>query len=257
MKELPLPRDCQINPMIDGTKQMNILEMRLFWLALDDVRTQLATRGGSCQDGFDALRILPGQVKRIFANGSYLERLASACDLLRSWSIDWQDEDEDDVIYKVFRTIGYQPKDGLTIKFNPSMQPFLLDLYYERPGFEKCSLAQLFQLSSAHAVHLLAWLLQYRRTRRRETLTRYIDVNDLRCLLYIEASQYPLMAEFKRRVLDAPIREINKRTQYRLSYEATKVGRKITGFTFTMDCSDLDAGTELEEITMLERTSPR
>ncbi|MCI6607406.1 MAG: replication initiation protein, partial [Mitsuokella jalaludinii] len=175
----------------------------------------------------------------------------------RSWSIDWQDEDEDDVIYKVFRTIGYQPKDGLTIKFNPSMQPFLLDLYYERPGFEKCSLAQLFQLSSAHAVHLLAWLLQYRRTRRRETLTRYIDVNDLRCLLYIEASQYPLMAEFKRRVLDAPIREINKRTQYRLSYEATKVGRKITGFTFTMDCSDLDAGTELEEITMLERTSPR
>ena len=49
MKELPLPRDCQINPMIDGTKQMNILEMRLFWLALDDVRTQLATRGGSCQ----------------------------------------------------------------------------------------------------------------------------------------------------------------------------------------------------------------
>ena len=186
MKELPLPRDCQINPMIDGTKQMNILEMRLFWLALDDVRTQLATRGGSCQDGFDALRILPGQVKRIFANGSYLERLASACDLLRSWSIDWQDEDEDDVIYKVFRTIGYQPKDGLTIKFNPSMQPFLLDLYYERPGFEKCSLAQLFQLSSAHAVHLLAWLLQYRRTRRRETLTRYIDVNDLRCLLYIK-----------------------------------------------------------------------
>ena len=150
MKELPLPRDCQINPMIDGTKQMNILEMRLLWLALDDVRTQLATRGGSCQDGFDALRILPGQVKRIFANGSYLERLASACDLLRSWSIDWQDEDGDDVIYKVFRTIGYQPKDGLTIKFNPSMQPFLLDLYYERPGFEKCSLAQLFQLSSAH-----------------------------------------------------------------------------------------------------------
>lgn len=65
------------------------------------------------------------------------------------------------------------------------------------------------------------------------------------------------MAEFKRRVLDAPIREINKRTQYRLSYEATKMGRKITGFTFTMDCSDLDASTELEEITMLERTSPR
>lgn len=256
MKELPLSKDCQINPLLDGTKPMNILEMRLFWLALDDVRTQLAAIGDS-RDGFDALRLLPGQVKRIFANGSYLERLAPACDSLRSWTIDWQDEDGDAVIYKVFRVIQYQPKEGLVVQFSSSMWMFLLDLYCERPGFETDSLKQLFQLSSTHAVRLLVWLLQYRRTSQVERVSCSIHVERLRELLHVEASQYPLMAEFKRRVLDAPIREINKRTQYQLRYEPTKVGRKITGFTFTMDCSELAAGTASEEITMLERTSPR
>lgn len=257
VNEMLFPRNYQMNPLLNAKEPMSILEMRLFWLALDDVRTQITVRGESCRDGFDALRLLPGQVKRIFANGSYLERLAPACDSLQSWTIDWQDEDGDAVIYKVFRVIQYQPKDGLVIQFSSSMWPFLLDLYCERPGFETSSLQQLFQLSSTHAVRLLVWLLQYRRTNQMERVSCSIHVEHLRELLHVEASQYPLMAEFKRRVLDAPIREINKRTQYRLRYEPTKMGRKITGFTFTMDCSDVATDTASGMTTVLKRIASK
>lgn len=59
------PRNYQMNPLLNAKEPMSILEMRLFWLALDDVRTQITVRGESCRDGFDALRLLPGQVKRI------------------------------------------------------------------------------------------------------------------------------------------------------------------------------------------------
>ena len=93
MNEMLFPRNYPMNPLLNAKEPMNILEMRLFWLALDDARTQITVRGESCRDGFDALRLLPGQVKRIFANGSYLERLAPACDSLQSWTIDWQDEE--------------------------------------------------------------------------------------------------------------------------------------------------------------------
>ena len=65
------------------------------------------------------------------------------------------------------------------------------------------------------------------------------------------------MAEFKRRVLDAPIREINQRTQYQLSYEPTKTGRKITGFTFTMDCSHVTPDAVVKETITLERALPK
>lgn len=103
-----------MNPLLNAKEPMSILEMRLFWLALDDVRTQITVRGESCRDGFDALRLLPGQVKRIFANGSYLERLAPACDSLQSWTIDWQDEDGDAVIYKVFGSSSISRKMALS-----------------------------------------------------------------------------------------------------------------------------------------------
>ena len=112
VNEMLFPKNYPMNPLLNAKDPMSILEMRLFWLALDDARTQITVRGESCRDGFDALRLLPGQVKRIFANGSYLERLAPACDSLRSWTIDWQDEDGDAVIYKVFQGIQYQAKEG-------------------------------------------------------------------------------------------------------------------------------------------------
>lgn len=90
-----------------------------------------------------------------------------------------------------------------------------------------------------------------------ERVSCSIHVENLRELLHVEASQYPLMAEFKRRVLDAPIREINKRTQYRLRYEPTKMGRKITGFTFTMDCSDVATDTASGMTTVLKRIASK
>lgn len=54
-----------------------------------------------------------------------------------------------------------------------------------------------------------------------------------------------------------PSREINKRTQYRLRYEPTKMGRKITGFTFTMDCSDVATDTASGMTTVLKRIASK
>lgn len=55
MNEMLFPRNYPMNPLLNAKEPMNILEMRLFWLALDDARTQITVRGESCRDGFDAL----------------------------------------------------------------------------------------------------------------------------------------------------------------------------------------------------------
>ena len=47
-------------------------------------------------------------------------------------------------------------------------------------------------------------------------------------------SKYKSMVNFKRRVLDLAVNEINEKTDINVSYENVKHGRSIVGFMFTV-----------------------
>ena len=66
--------------------------------------------------------------------------------------------------------------------------------------------------------------------------------------------RYRRINDFKKRVLNAPIADINSSTQYKLSYEVTKTGRSVTGFDFTMDCREIVAAEDTSaEVMKLEK----
>ena len=257
MERKKSPKVYQANPLIEARKPMNALEMRLFLLAVAAVNPHLSEKDKYYDHEFKELHLKPGELKAIFGNGSYLTRLEEVCDGLMERTIKLRDGKGGFVIYTVFDVIRYKPKDGLRIQFNHNMRPFLLDIYESRKGYTRIGLKQIFQLSSAYAIRLLELMLQYRGTMQGKKIVRHIEVDDLRFLLNVDEAKYKLMAEFKRRVLDAPIREINQRTQYQLSYEPTKTGRKITGFTFTMDCSHVTPDAVVKETITLERALPK
>ena len=257
MERKKAPEVYQANPLIEARKPMNALEMRLFLLAVAAVNPHLSEKDKYYDHEFKELHLKPGELKAIFGNGSYLTRLEEVCDGLMERTIKLRDGKGGFVIYTVFDVIRYKPKDGLRIQFNHNMRPFLLDIYESRKGYTRIGLKQIFQLSSAYAIRLLELMLQYRGTMQGKKIVRHIEVDDLRFLLNVDEAKYKLMAEFKRRVLDAPIREINQRTQYQLSYEPTKTGRKITGFTFTMDCSHVTPDAVVKETITLERALPK
>ena len=57
-------------------------------------------------------------------------------------------------------------------------------------------------------------------------------LHELRNSLGVEENQYKLVADFKKRVLDIAVNQINETTDYKIEYEQHKEGRTITGFSF-------------------------
>lgn len=64
--------------------------------------------------------------------------------------------------------------------------------------------------------------------------TPVFDLNTFKAQMGIKEDEYPRMDNFKRRVLDSAIKEINEKTTYIFSYKQHKKGTKITGFSFTI-----------------------
>lgn len=83
--------------------------------------------------------------------------------------------------------------------------------------------------TSIHAKRLYEIIVQWRNTNKQ---TPKIDVGTLRDRLGIDAEQYPLIADLKKRVLDVAIEQINKHSDIKVKYDQIKEGRKIVAFFF-------------------------
>ena len=59
-----------------------------------------------------------------------------------------------------------------------------------------------------------------------------IELSDFREKLGIDADEYVRMSDFKVRVLEPSIKQINEHTDILVTYEQHKKGRTITGFSF-------------------------
>ncbi|MFV0637018.1 replication initiation protein [Mitsuokella sp.] len=242
----------QSNPLIEARKPLNALEMRLFLLAVAHVNPHISGNDKYYDKEFREFHLTPAEVKAIFGHGEYLNRLERVCDDMLQKIVTVRNDDGGFVKFSIFVRIKYTPKDGLYIKFNEDMEPFLLHIYESGDGYTKISMKQIFNLSSAYAMRLLELMLQYRGTMQGKVITRHIELDKLRFFFDIGPSQYKQIGPFCKYVLDNPIREINEKTQYHMTYVRTKTGRKVTGFTFSMDCRDLLVDRAAEENVTLE-----
>ena len=229
----------QSNPLIEGRQPFGAIEMRLFLLALQNVNPHVSKNDKLYDEAFKDLTLSPNEVKDIFGNGVYLKRIEEICVGMAEKVVTTKEEDGSFVAYPIFGRIEYRPENGLLIRFNEEMKPLILDILESGKGYTKLDAKQLFGLQSAYAVRLLELMLQYRGLMRNNIITRHIELDELRFFLNIEEGKYKQVGSFVQIVLDVPIKDINNRTEYIMSYEKTKKGRKVTGFTFKLDCSSI------------------
>lgn len=78
-----------------------------------------------------------------------------------------------------------------------------------------------------YSIRLYELLAQWRSVGRAE-----YDLEDFRLKLGVEPTEYRLMANFKMRVLDFAVAEINQHTDINVTYEQIKRGRSIKSFLF-------------------------
>lgn len=114
--------------------------------------------------------------------------------------------------------------------FANAIIPFLVEL---QSKFTQYDIKQVANLSSAYALRLYEYFLSYL---HKHSNHAYFEVllEDLRFTLGLLHDEYPLMSDFKKRVLDLSIKQINKNTDISVTYTQKKQGRKIVGFEFDL-----------------------
>lgn len=117
---------------------------------------------------------------------------------------------------------------SIDITFAPAVVPLLCEL--ER-NFTSYALEQVAELSSKYAVRLYEIIIAWRAASKMPI----IAVDELRGRLGVADNEYIRMSDFKKRVLDYAIAEINEHTDIIASYEQHKQGRKVTGFAFAFE----------------------
>lgn len=110
------------------------------------------------------------------------------------------------------------------IRFSKPILPFISNLSRE---FTKYALSDIAGINSGYGIRIYELLVQYRQIGKRE-----ISVDNLRTMLEL-GKKYPLFADFKKRVIDTAVDQINEYSPLRVTYEQKKTGRKVTHITFS------------------------
>ena len=110
------------------------------------------------------------------------------------------------------------------IRFSKPILPFISNLSRE---FTKYALSDIAGINSAYAIRIYELLVQYRQIGKRE-----ISVDSLRTMLEL-GKKYPLFADFKKRVIDTAVDQINEYSPLKVTYEQKKTGRKVTHILFS------------------------
>ena len=121
----------------------------------------------------------------------------------------------------------YEENSGcVSLRFGHEVIPLITKLEEQFTSYE---LQQIAGLKSAYAIRLYELLMQWKASKK----TPLFDLQEFRRQLGLADNEYSIMGDFKKRVLEPSIAQINKHTDIIADYEQHKAGRTITGFSFT------------------------
>lgn len=215
MKQLIVKKD---NALVNAAYVMTLAEQRLLLLA--------SAKAGGEKIALQGLKLQASEYAESFnvSSGAAYKALKEAAEGLFERRVTFHEGAKKTVTRWVSHVV-YQ--DGcIEIAFAPKVQPLLCEL---KNRFTLYALEQVASLTSIHAVRLYELLIAWRSTGK----TPVFELQDFRQKLGVEPDEYPRMTNFKQRVLDPALAQINAHTDINASYEQHKRGRSITGFSFT------------------------
>jgi plasmid replication initiation protein len=216
------------NALIDASYNLELTEQRLILLAILNARET-----GHGIDANSVLRIHASDYMSHFnvdKHASY-EALKNAVFNLFGRQFSYTEKDvltgkSKQVRSRWVQKIAYIDDIAvLELAFSMDVVPLITRL---EQHFTSYQLEQVAQLTSKYAVRLYELIISWRERGN----VPFTDLKELRLKLGVEDNEYIAMSDFKKRVLDPSIKQINKHTDIIADYTQHKAGRTITGFTF-------------------------
>ena len=121
----------------------------------------------------------------------------------------------------------YHDEEGwLEATFTPWIAPYIHSL--SKNCYTKIAIAEALQFKRFYTIRLYELLMQFKATEK-----RFIKLDSLRSAFQIEKGKYPLFSDFRKWVLASSIKEINEKTDWEVSWEPRKTGKKVTSISFS------------------------
>ena len=216
------------NKLINASYSLGIPEQRIIFLAIVEARAQkqlidargvLQIRASSYQEQF-----------KVEKHSAYKALKSAVSGLFESY-FEYDDIHEQTgkpahhVVRWVQKATYIQTAGMIELQFTDAVIPLITRLSEQYTEYD---LKQVSELQSEYAIRLYELMMQWKSVGK----TNKVALSELRSKLGVEPEQYKQMCNFKTRVLDLAISQINEFTDVTAGYDQHKTGRAVTGFTF-------------------------
>lgn len=167
-----------------------------------------------------------------YDNGKNYADIKATLKRLRDKSMWLTMEDGAETLVGWLSRVTVNKRSGIVqIRLDDILVPFLFDLGQK---FTEYRLIQILGMKSAYSVRIYELLKSYAYQK-----SKVFGLDELKRLLMVDGiesySRYP---DFRRKVLEIAVKEINKLSDLNVSYEAIKKGRKVDKIKFRIDTKE-------------------
>jgi plasmid replication initiation protein len=217
---------CKSNKVIEAGYKLTLNEQRVVLACVGQVNS---TRELSATDEFELSAKDFAQLFSVSEDNAYQALLDVAKSLFNRYIVvDSPYPDRPKVKRLEMRwisSIKHLPDDGKVIlMFAQDIVPFLSEI---KRTFTSYKLEHIGKMTSIYAIRLYELLMQWQSTGKRE-----VDLDWLKKQFQIEEG-YDRMSNFKARVLDPAIKDINDNSNLSVEWTQRKTGRRVTHLIFT------------------------
>ena len=182
---------------------MPVLLRRLVYLVMAQARPQ--------DKGFMEITMSVGSISRALEMGDHgivYERIRSCVIDGLKQMLEIQQPNGDWVAFQWLAKAEYvKAKDAITIRLHEELRPYVLDL---QKAYASIAIADISRLQGRYSLRIFELVM----SRKGQTIAGKwyyeAELSELRRIFKIGANEYRMTADFRKRVIETPIREINE-----------------------------------------------
>ena len=223
-------------------KESNILASRIFMGFASLITSEDVERGESKIVRIPASSVLPNH-----QGGEQYSQLKAAAHFLVGKTLERKTAKGGFEVFALFSSIKYE--DGiLTGRIDSSLLPFFLAAKHHAGLFTKLDYHAYIKLSSIYSQKLFAFLSSWSNCR-----VKVVPLEELHDFLQTPASFRNNFKNFRLWGLEKAHKDITENTSLNFSWEAVKIGRKVTAIKFTFKEKPLELPTEKDRTRDIDK----
>lgn len=223
--------------LVEATSKMDINEFRVFMTMLTMVLPD--------DEDFIEYEIRTQDIIKLYSlsdDGRYYEAIRDAAERLFNKKFVIYEKKEDGEIYRTTihlidetsEPVKESEQNRIRLKFNPKLKPYLLQLQKEYLTIDVRNIANIQSPNSVKLYLILRHQYNLGNRKVKYSLVR------LREILAITDSEYPLYGNFKQKIIQKGIKDLEKYTDLIIvKFEEEKVGRAVDKVIFHLEEKDI------------------